>query len=151
MVFMHYPDVRATHKNQMNITLFVAERISLSFPRRQTCVGVRPGDFAFSVHAVNVTLLQKTTANVSSDAFSTPGGRQTCVGVGFKLSSRFARYRLLKNANKRKPREPLGCLRARSVRQRSVCGAVPGVSESSCGSTLAKCCAQTGFAKKRSL
>ena len=138
-------------KNHMNIVLFVPESTSLSLPGRQTCVGVRSGDFAFSVHAVNVRLLQKTSANVSSDAFSTPGGRQTCVGVGFKLSSRIARYRILKNVDKRKLREPLGCLRAPGVRQRSVCGAVPGVSESSCGSTLAKRCAQTSFVKKRSL
>ena len=46
MVFVHSPGVQKTIK-RMNIKLFVAGRTSLSFPRRQTCVGVRAGDRAF--------------------------------------------------------------------------------------------------------
>ena len=88
---------------------------------------------------------KKTSVNVSSDALPTPGGRQTCVAVMFKHSSGFARYRDHRNTNKRNARELLSCLRTPSVRQRNVCGAVPDMCKSCCGSTFAKRCTQTGF------
>ena len=63
----------------------------------------------------------------------------------FKHSSGFARYRNHRNINKRNARELLSCLRTPSVRQRNVCGAVPDMCKSCCGSTFAKRCTQTGF------
>ena len=89
--------------------------------------------------------LGKTSVNVSSDALPTAGGRQICVAVMFKHSSGFARYRDHRNTNKRNARELLSCLRTPSVRQRNVCGAVPDMCKSCCGSTFAKRCTQTGF------
>ena len=52
MVFVRSGGVQETFKNQLNIKLFVAWRTSLSCPGRQTCVGVRPGDFVCLWHTM---------------------------------------------------------------------------------------------------
>ena len=51
--------------NQCNINNFVAEDASLSFPGRQTCVGVRSGDLALLQLASRFKPFRKPSINVS--------------------------------------------------------------------------------------
>ena len=59
-------------KNQLNIKLRVAWRTSLSFPGRQTCVGVRPGDFVCLWHTMKNTAVSKSVSKCTLRCFADP-------------------------------------------------------------------------------